>query len=186
MSAEADDDELLMRAGRGDRSAFAALVVRRAPPLTAALVRMLGDRALAEEIVQETFARAWREAPRFRAPGSGRTGAAAWLRRVGVNLALDHLRRPAPLPLDAGLHASDPAPTAEAGLIRSEQAALLRMAVARLPPRQRAALALAYDDAVSNAEGAAALGVSVGAFELLLVRARRGLREMLRPGPGEA
>ena len=55
-------------------------------------------------------------------------------------------------------------------------AALGAMALAELPPRQRAAIALTYDQGLSNIEGAAALETSVGAFELLLVRARRALR----------
>jgi RNA polymerase sigma-70 factor, ECF subfamily len=45
-----------------------------------------------------------------------------------------------------------------------------------LPARQRAAIALTYDEGLSNAEGASILQISTGAFELLLVRARRALR----------
>ncbi len=61
-------------------------------------------------------------------------------------------------------------------LIAREKLTRLKAALAGLPPRQRAAIALTYDQGLSNIEGAAALETSVGAFELLLVRARRALR----------
>ena len=55
----------------------------------------------------------------------------------------------------------------------------MRDAVTALPERQRIAISLTYDAELSNAEGAAAMDTSVGAFELLLVRARRALRMAL-------
>jgi RNA polymerase sigma-70 factor (ECF subfamily) len=71
-------------------------------------------------------------------------------------------------------------PDAEAHLLLRERAALLAHAVAALPDRQRAAITLTYDEGLPNAEAAAVLGTTVGAFELLLVRARRTLRHALR------
>jgi RNA polymerase sigma-70 factor (ECF subfamily) len=64
-------------------------------------------------------------------------------------------------------------------MMQGERARALEAAIARLPPRQRVALGLCYDAELSNAEGATAMGISVGAFELLLVRARRALRAAL-------
>ena len=63
---------------------------------------------------------------------------------------------------------------------RAERAARINAAIAALPERQRLAISLTYDAEMSNADGAVAMGVSVGAFELLLVRARRVLRQSLR------
>ncbi len=171
-----DDDALFQRAGRGDRAAFAGLVERHRGRLLALALRVTGARAVAEEIVQETFLRAWREAPRFRPPGAGRQGAGAFLARIAVNLAVDAARRPRSAPLEAAGDPPDPALPADLALIAAERGRRLLAAVAALPPRQRAAVALAYDQELSNADGARTLGVSVGAFELLLVRARRALR----------
>jgi RNA polymerase sigma-70 factor (ECF subfamily) len=82
--------------------------------------------------------------------------------------------------LDAIAEPAANEPDGEACLLRRERAALLARAVAALPDRQRAAITLTYDDDLPNAEAAAALGTSVGAFELRLVRARRTLRQALQ------
>ncbi|HEY1876278.1 MAG TPA: sigma-70 family RNA polymerase sigma factor, partial [Rhizomicrobium sp.] len=100
----------------------------------------------------------------------------AWLTRVASNLAIDHLRKPRTLPIEDAPEPVDPAIDAVDAMIAGEKLARLKAALAGLPPRQRAAIALVYDQGLSNKEGAAALETSVGAFELLLVRARRALR----------
>lgn len=168
------DDALVLQVARGDRLAFAHLVQRHSPRLMALVVRIVGNRAVAEEIVQDVFTRAWITAPSWQ-QRSSQFGFAAWLSRVATNLAIDHLRRPQSLPIEA---APEPADDSDAvgDLIARERLERLRAAMATLPPRQRAAIALTYDQGLSNAQGAQALETSVGAFELLLVRARRTLR----------
>lgn len=154
-----------------------------APRLHALAARMLGDPALAEDVVQATFLKAWQKAEAW-VPGSAPF--AAWLRRVTVNACLDQLRRRGhPAAPVAGVEVperTDPAPPADAVLERGERAAEVRRAVDGLPARQKAALALFLDGA-SQREGADALGVSEGAYESLLVRARRTLRGTLRQPP---
>jgi RNA polymerase sigma-70 factor (ECF subfamily) len=168
------DDALVLQVARGDRLAFAHLVQRHSPRLMALVGRIVGNRAVAEEIVQDVFTRAWITAPSWQQRAS-QFGFAAWLSRVATNLAIDHLRRPQSVPIEA---APEPADDSDAvgDLIARERLEKLRAAMATLPPRQRAAIALTYDQGLSNAQGAAALETSVGAFELLLVRARRALR----------
>ena len=170
------DDALVLQVARGDRLAFARLVERHGARLKALATRIAGNRAVAEEIVQETFTRAWVTAPNWRHKGDGARAFSAWLTRVATNLAIDQLRRPRNLPIEDGPEPVDPASDAVEALIARERLSRLRAALARLPPRQRAAIALTYDQGLSNIEGAAALQTSVGAFELLLVRARRALR----------
>lgn len=178
--SEASDDELVQRAARGDGAAFAFLVARHQPRLLAMMTRTLGSRAAAEDVVQDVFTRAWINAPSWQNRNSGRASYAAWLSRVAVNLAIDQGRRTKPMPLENLAEPEDPAPLAEADLMSRQRAAQLRAAISHLPERQRLALTLTYDAELSNADGAAALGTSVGAFELLLVRARRALRLALR------
>jgi RNA polymerase sigma-70 factor (ECF subfamily) len=170
------DDALVLQVAHGDRLAFARLVERHGPRLTALAMRIAGNRAIAEEIVQETFTRAWVAAPNWQQKGETARAFSAWLTRVASNLAIDHLRKPRSLPIEDAPEPVDPAADAVDTMITGEKLARLKAALAGLPPRQRAAIALVYDQGLSNKEGAAALETSVGAFELLLVRARRALR----------
>lgn len=180
MTAEPSDDELVARVARGDRAAFASLVSRHQGRLLALAVRVTGTRAAAEDVVQECFTRAWVQAPRWRPLGEGRShGLAAWLSRVTLNLAIDQTRRPRGPPLDATREPVDPSTAADEAMIAAERSARLQAAVRALPARQRAAIGLTYDAGLSNAAAAAVLETSVGAFELLLVRARRSLRAAL-------
>lgn len=173
---EDTDDALVLQVARGDRLSFTRLVERHGGRLMALATRIAGNRAVAEEIVQETFTRAWLTAPNWRHKSDGARAFSGWLTRVATNLAIDQLRKPRSLPIEDAPEPADPASDAVATLIAGERLARLRVALAVLPPRQRAAIALTYDQGLSNIEGAAALETSVGAFELLLVRARRALR----------
>jgi RNA polymerase sigma-70 factor (ECF subfamily) len=178
--AEATDEELVDAAGHGDSAAFTRLVARHAPRLQALVTRVLGGRADADDVVQEVFIRAWVHAPSWRPSGTGRASYAAWLARTGVNLAIDRRRRRRPsTALDAIAEPVDPAAAPDAVLLAEERMVIVRKAVAALPERQRMAIGLAYDAELSNAEAAEAMGTSLGAYELLLVRARRSLRTAL-------
>jgi RNA polymerase sigma-70 factor, ECF subfamily len=179
---EDGDDELIARVARGDGAAFARLVGRYRAKLMAMTTRIVGNRAIAEEIVQEAFARAWVNAPKWRPRDQSRASFGGWLGRVATNLAIDHTRRARYVPLEEAVEPADPAISADQKLIAAEDRRRLEAALANLPPRQRAAIALTYDQGLSNAAGAEAMEISVGAFELLLVRARRALREAMMEG----
>lgn len=183
MVAEASDDELVGRAGRGDKAAFGQLVARHRRRLMAVAMRSVGSRAAAEDVVQEVFTRAWVKAPGWqpRQEGGG-ASYAAWLARVAVNLCIDDARRQRTTTLEVVPDAPDLAASADEIMLAQERAARVRAAVARLPERQRQAISLSYDAELSNAEGAAAMETTVGAYELLLVRARRALRLSLADG----
>jgi RNA polymerase sigma-70 factor, ECF subfamily len=79
------DDALVLQVARGDRLAFARLVERHGARLTALAVRIVGNRAVAEEIVQETFTRAWVAAPNWQHKGETGRAFAAWLSRVSTS-----------------------------------------------------------------------------------------------------
>lgn len=145
--------------------------------------RITQNAADAEEVVQETFARAWVKAPLW-IPDPRRAAYSTWLARVAMNLAIDLRRKVVPLPLALVRDPVDPTPDAETVLQGSQRHARLGVAVARLPERQRAALSLTYDLGLSNAEAAKALSTSTGALELLLVRAKKTLRLALADDRG--
>jgi RNA polymerase sigma-70 factor (ECF subfamily) len=178
---DGSDDELMQRVGFGDRAAFAELVSRYLGRAEALAGRITGNSSDAEEIVQEAFLRTWLKAPEWEAHDarSGRARFSTWFYRVLVNLCIDRRRRPRPVPLEAAAHVADPDPGAFDRLARDESARRVKAALARLPERQRAALALCHFEEMSNLEAATVLEVSVGALESLLVRARRNLRHML-------
>ena len=173
---EASDEDLVRLTAAGDKAAFTKLVGRHQQRLLALACRALGNRAAAEDIVQEVFTRAWVNAPSWQT--RERTGGSygAWLSRVATNLVIDQVRKVRPAPLDDAIEPEDPAPRADQTMVDREAQTRIRAAIAALPERQRIAVALTYDSELSNAEGARSMGISVGAFELLLVRARRALR----------
>jgi len=181
------DDALMARAGRGDKAAFAVLVRRHLARATAIAQRIVGNRSDAEEVVQEAFLRCWQKAPDWQpaeSPGGTATAGeraqfATWLYRVLTNLCLDRRRRPQPVEIEA---AGDIADDREDGFARTERGEVgkrVAEAMAKLPDRQRAALALCYYEDLGNIEAAKALDISVGALESLLVRGRRALRDSL-------
>ena len=159
--------------------AFGGLVARYRGRLLALAARIVADRASADDIVQETFARAWINAPLWRARTGRQTSYAAWLARVAMNLAIDQTRKSPTTALSEADEPQDPAPLSDAILLARERVARVRAATAALPERQRRAISLTYDAELSNADGARVMEISVGAFELLLVRARRALRTAL-------
>lgn len=177
---DASDDELVGLTAKGDKAAFSRLVARHRHRLLAQITRTSGNRAAAEDIVQDVFTRAWIKAPDWQARESGRASYAAWLSRVATNLVIDQSRKARLISIDGIEEPVDPCAPPDTAMIARERAARVRAAIAALPDRQRQALSLTYDAELSNADGAAAMETSVGAFELLLVRARRALRLSLR------
>ncbi len=179
--AETDDEELMRRTGQGDRAAYALLVERHLNRSVGLAVRISGNRADAEEVVQEAFLRVWVNAARWRTDGAKfRT----WFGRILVNLCIDRKRKPVPVPLEAAGDPEDNRIGAFDALSNAEESARIRAAMAELPERQRAAVALCYWDEMGNIEAAAVLGISIGALESLLVRARRTLKEKLESDLG--
>ena len=177
--SEASDDDLIRATAKGDKAAFTRLVTRHRRRLLALITRTLGNRAGAEDIVQDVFTRAWVNAPDWQARDRNRASYAAWLSRVAVNLAIDQMRKARPVALEGIEEPEDPGLPPDSLIMARERAVAIRSAIQALPERQRTALSLSYDAELSNAEGAAAMETSVGAFELLLVRARRTLRQTL-------
>jgi RNA polymerase sigma-70 factor (TIGR02960 family) len=188
----AGDDAVVAAARAGDEAAFAALVDRHRRELHVHCYRMLGSFEEAEDLVQETFLRAWRRRQRFQ----GGPGFRAWLYRIATNACLDELRRsrrrvpslhsfaevpwlqPYPDRLLDEVAPSDSQP--EAVAVARETIELTFLAVIQLlPPRQRAVLLLRDVLGWSAGATASALDTSVAAANSALQRARATLREQL-------
>lgn len=171
------DAELVRSAGAGDTRAAEALVRRHLPRMVGLARRMLSDAGDAEDVAQEVFLRVWREAPRWK-PGAAKFE--TWMHRVALNLCYDRLRRRREKPdAEAGLHVADGRPLASEEWLARQRAAKVHAALATLPERQRAAIALVHFDEMSNIAAAEILEISVEALESLLARGRRALKTAL-------
>jgi RNA polymerase sigma-70 factor (ECF subfamily) len=172
-----DEDRQQMAAlARGDRQAMAGLIQRHGPGLRRFLSGVLTQPHEAEDVAQDTFLRVWRAAGRY---DPDRASPATWIYRIGLRLAIDRNRRRGFrrfLGLEAAPEPEDDAPGVETTLAGRQTLALARSALASLPDRQRKALLLRAVAGMTTGDIAAVLGVSPGAVEQLLVRARAGLR----------
>jgi RNA polymerase sigma-70 factor (ECF subfamily) len=173
------DEALALRVAGGDQRAFAEIVRRHGGRLRALAVRFVGGASEADDIVQEAFLSFWRTAGRWQ-PGGPALG--AYLTRIAINRAIDGDRRRRLrrfFGLEDAAHVADPAMPADDRIAGRRELAAVAQDIAALPARQRAAVLLAADGERTNAEIAAAMGLSTGAVEQLLVRARRTLRMRL-------
>ena len=145
-----DDRALAASAAGGDRDAFDVLVVRHQRAVYQVCTRFLRDHAEASDAMQDAFLKAWRALPRFK----GDAAFATWLYRVAVNTCLSRLsaRRPLSDALAQAAVVADPRENQAAGLLRREQASLVRRAVDQLPDRQRATVILRVFHDLPHAE----------------------------------
>jgi RNA polymerase sigma-70 factor (ECF subfamily) len=173
LSADDPDAGLVERVGRGDAAATRMLVGAKLPRILALARRMLGDATEAEDVAQETFLRAWRQAARWR-PGAARFD--TWLHTVTLNLCRDRLRRRRETATPEPPEIADPAPPADAVVDEAAQARAVQMAIDALPERQREAILLIHYQDLGNIAAANAMDISVEALESLLSRGRRSLR----------
>lgn len=173
---EASDDDLLRWSGMGDRDAFDQIVLRHGPYALRTACRLTRNVEAAEDLVQDAFVRAWSHARNF---DGSRARFTTWLYRVIVNLSIDLTRRKQLEPLPEGFDMADDGPSAESRLEAMQERLALVTALQAVPPRQRAAMALVYDEGLSGAEAARRMGLSAKAVERLLARGRALLRETL-------
>lgn len=166
----------MRRFAQGEAAAGQLLLDRYLDRLHASVHRWLQDVGEAEDICQEAFLRLWKQAPIWEP--KARVG--TWLTTVALNLARDRLRQRGQRELGGlDVDAADSAPGPDQQAAKSQLLAALQAAVGALPERQREAVLLAHVDQFSQAEAAKIMGISEGALESLLVRAKRALREPL-------
>jgi RNA polymerase sigma-70 factor (ECF subfamily) len=172
---------LVARARAGDVDAFEQLAGAHADRLFAVLLRMLGDRAEAEDVAQEVMLRAWRGIGRFH----GQSLFFTWLYRIAVNEASRCLektsRRPASVSIDADA-VQVPAAAQDQPSWRLEQAELrkaLRQALAGLLPDHRVAIVLRDVEGLSTQEASQIAGCSLAAFKSRLHQARLQVRAVI-------
>ena len=179
------DETLVAQAARGDRDAFDELV-RRYQPRMFQLVRILtrGDTET-EDLVQDTFVRAYRAVGRFRGDSTFRT----WLHRIAVNVVRSHAVRRNSRGVRHGLERDEgDGETAIDRMTTYEdledvvvRRRMIDQALARLPPDQRLLITLRDVQGLDYREIAVITGLPIGTVESRIFRGRRRLRPMLAP-----
>ena len=172
----ADDQVAIERMARGDQHALGELYDRHGRLIYSLALRVLRDQGDAEDVVQEVFLQAWREAARF---DLTRGNVVAWLVMVTRSRAIDRLRRRQARPQLAAKSEPDgrvdDSPRADVQMEWQSRATEVRRALETLPLLQRVAVELAFFDGLTHAEIAEQLEVPLGTVK---TRVRQGLLKM--------
>jgi RNA polymerase sigma-70 factor, ECF subfamily len=191
---ELADQAVIDRARSGDSDAFRVLVERHSRALFRLSFRMTGNESDAEDVVQETFLRAYRQLGKF----DGRANFGTWLYRIAANCALDLVRarsrrgekiwEPGAAPAGAREGAIDPLSTSAAkdpGPERLAMSSQVRERVAEamdeLSPAERTAFVLRHFEGMRIEDVSRALGCQTGAAKHSVFRAVQKLRRALEP-----
>jgi RNA polymerase sigma-70 factor, ECF subfamily len=156
-----------------DRDAFAGFYERSAPALRAYLVRVSGNTALADDLLQESYLRFLCASQ----PEGGEVNFRRYLFRIATNLLKDYWRRPKLGDLEDIPPALLAAPDLSAQV---DLHAALQPAMAQMRPRDRQILWLAHAEGYSHREIAEITGIGAASIRLLLFRARRKMARLLR------
>jgi RNA polymerase sigma-70 factor, ECF subfamily len=183
------DTQLMLDFKTGDQRAFQLLFDKYKRQVINYCFRFCGQRAVAEELAQETFLRVYKAAARYRPKARFST----WLFKIAANVCLNEIRKPV---YRARLESIDPAAdeipgaTREAAL-QTDQAlpdalvearqnqALVQQAMGRLPEEQRAALLLRVSEGFSYEEIGRQINRSENHVKTLIYRARQRMKKML-------
>ncbi len=178
------DSTLIARVAKRDKRALELLYDRYAAAALGLAMKIIGERNVAEEIVQEAFWRVWKRATTFQV---GRGQFSAWLFGIVHNLAIDELRRrrsrPATMSLDleddSVIDIPDGQVDVAGSVFQNVQGEQVRAALTGLPEAQRSVIELAYFEGLTHQEIAQKLGEPIGTVHTRARLALQKLRELL-------
>ena len=185
--ANADLRQLLIATGRGDHASFAKVYERTSAHLFGVALRMLGDEASAQDVLQESYVNIWKNASQFRTHVDGQTlSPMTWLIAIVRNKSLDNLRQTTRRREDeyvvegdalgrAPTQIGQAAPSALDSLTQAAEHLHIDACMANLPAVQRQALALCYYQGLSHSEAASQMGSPLGSIKAWV---RRGLGQL--------
>ncbi len=182
---EGSDRAAVLRARAGDRDAFREIIEAHSRHVFGLAYRLTGNEQDAEDVVQETFMKAYQSIGRF----EGASEISTWLHRIAANCAMDLLRRRRDSSRGS-VPAADADPTEslvdsrsgpESAAIGSEIDRRMKASLERLSPMERIAFTLRHFEGRSIADIAGVLGIRPGATKHCVFRAVAKLREDLGP-----
>lgn len=179
MTPQDEIEALLARIAMGDRKAFSGLYDRTSAKLFGICLRVLKDRAEAEEALQEAFLRIWNRADLYRSNGYSPM---TWLITLTRNIAIDRRRRRKPATgeaLDAADLVADSAPGPEAQAAARSTSAQIVACLDELPADRASMVRRAYLDGTSYAELAESTGTKLNTVRTWLRRSLLQLRECM-------
>ncbi len=172
-----NDEQLAARIAEGCETSFQVLMTRHVNMHLAFAERLMGNRAEAEDIVQDAFAKLWLHAGKF---DPKKSKFKTWFYRVVMNRCLDMKRKKKPVSLPENFEKTDEKANLDKHLERTERGRIIQEALKEIPDRQRAAITLCYFEELTNKEAADILGLKLKALESLLTRGRRNLETLLK------
>ena len=177
-AGDADLSALIARVALKDRRAFDGLYEQASGRLFAVAVRIMKDRAEAEDVLQEAFIRIWQRARSFR-PDEAR--AMGWLVAIVRNLAIDRLRtrRGPPMPIEMAEQLPDTGPTPEAATAQKDERARIEACLGELEDRRADAVRSAYIEGYSYQELADRFETPLNTIRTWLRRSLLSLRACL-------
>lgn len=172
-----DDGTLVQQCLAGESEAFDELVERHRRQVYQVCYRFVNNHEDASDLAQDAFLRAYRALHTFK----GNSAFSTWLYRVAVNVCLNRVseKRAATEPIDRREHQDVRGEPPDRGVLRREQAAAVRAAIARLPQKQRATMILRMYHELPHEQIAAILGSSVGAVKANFFHALANLKKLL-------
>jgi RNA polymerase sigma-70 factor, ECF subfamily len=169
------DADLLAAAVARDAKAFGTLVARYHGLVYRVVWHLTKGHAESEDIAQEAFLKLWNNPAQVREAKALK----GWLTRVAHNLAMDWFRSRVEHATDDVSEVGDEKPDAETRLHQDWAGERITAAIHGLPERQRLAVMLVHFEHFTQADAAGVMELSIDAFESLLTRARRALKQQL-------
>ena len=188
MTQDDNDQQLVQRVQKGDKSAFDLLVLKYQHRVLKLVGRFVSDAAEAQDVAQDAFLKAYRALPSFR----GESAFYTWLYRIAINTAKNALVSNRRRPVDFDLDLQDPeqydrhaklkeVDTPEGVLLTEEIRLVVERAMEQLPEDLRTAIMLREIEGLSYEEIAEAMDCPVGTVRSRIFRAREAIDKRLQP-----
>jgi len=175
--SQISDKALVQAIAAGDKRALKLLYVRHSGRVFRFIVRLVGNEATAEEVLNEVFLEAWRQADRF----ESRSQVSTWLMAIARFKALGERRRRQELQLDEKVAAviADPSDTPSIAMEKRQRGDILRSCVAKLTPTHREVINLIYYQGNKVEDVAQVTGIPVSTIKTRMHYARSRMAELL-------
>jgi RNA polymerase sigma-70 factor, ECF subfamily len=178
MVQSADDASLIEQVAAGEITAVRGVLARYQARVFGFVLRLVGDRAVAEEITNEVFFEVWKSAGNYRGSGS----VATWIFAIAHHRAVSSLRkaREERWNDEQAAALADPSDDPEVGAQKTDERVILRRCIDMLSPEHKGIIDLVYYHEMSISEVSEVLGIPEGTVKTRMFHARKRLSELLK------